>query len=190
MPIDVKALAIPEVKLITPAIFRDDRGFFSETYSRQAFASCGIDVDFVQDNHALSRGAGVLRGLHFQIDPHPQGKLVRVVRGSIFDVAVDVRHGSPTFGHHVSATLSAANWSQLWLPVGFAHGYCTLEPDTEVIYKVTDFYAPACERGVAFDDPGLGIAWPVPASAAQLADKDRRLPRLADLPAHFSYRAP
>ena len=190
MPIDVQPLAIPEVKLITPPIFRDERGFFSETYSRKSLAPRGIDVDFVQDNHALSRGAGVLRGLHFQIVPHPQGKLVRVARGAIFDVAVDIRHGSPTFGRHVSAVLSAANWSQLWVPVGFAHGYCTLEPDTEVIYKVTDLYAPACDRGLAFDDPDLGIAWPISPEQVQLSDKDRQHPRLRDLPPHFSYRAP
>jgi dTDP-4-dehydrorhamnose 3,5-epimerase len=190
MPIDAQALAIPEVRLITPPMFRDERGFFSETYSRKELATLGIGADFVQDNHALSRSAGVLRGLHFQIDPHPQGKLVRVVHGAILDVAVDIRHGSPTFGRHVSATLSAENWSQLWVPVGFAHGYVTLEPDTEVIYKVTDFYAPACDRGLAFDDPDLAIAWPFPSAQLQLSDKDRRQPRLRDLPAHFTYRAP
>jgi dTDP-4-dehydrorhamnose 3,5-epimerase len=190
MPIDVQTLAIPEVKLLTPPIFRDERGFFSETYSRKALASAGIDIAFVQDNHALSRAAGVLRGLHFQIDPHPQGKLVRVVRGAILDVAVDIRQGSPTFGRHVSATLSAENWAQLWVPVGFAHGYVTLEPDTEVIYKVTDFYAPDCDRGLAFDDPDLAIAWPNPTGQLQLSDKDRRQPRLSDLPALFTYQAP
>jgi len=190
MPIDVQSLAIPEVKLITPPIFRDERGFFSETYSRKALAALGVDADFVQDNHSLSRAKGVLRGLHFQIDPHPQGKLVRVTRGAVFDVAVDIRRGSPTFGRHVSAVLSAENWSQLWVPVGFAHGFCTLEPDTEVIYKVTDFYAPECDGGLAFDDPDLGIAWPTAPSKALLSDKDRRHPRLRDLPAHFAYRAP
>ena len=189
MPIDVKPMAIPEVKLITPAIFRDERGFFSETYSSQALATAGIDAQFVQDNQSLSRAKGVLRGLHFQTDPHAQGKLVRVVRGSIYDVAVDIRRGSPTYGRHVAATLSADNWAQLWVPVGFAHAFCTLEPDTEVIYKVTDFYAPDCDRGLAFDDPDLGIAWPIPAAQAVLSDKDRRHPRLRDLPAYFSYPA-
>lgn len=188
MPIDIKPLAIPEVKLITPPIFRDPRGFFSETYSRQALAVAGITAEFVQDNQSLSRAKGVLRGLHFQTDPHPQGKLVRVVRGSIYDVAVDIRRGSPTYGRHVAATLSAENWAQLWVPVGFAHAFCTLEPDTEVIYKVTDFYAPDCDRGLAFDDPDLGIAWPVAVAEMVLSDKDRAHPRLRDLPACFTYR--
>src|SRR5436190_10251760 len=187
MPIDVKPLVIPEVKLITPMIFRDARGFFSETYNRSALSAAGIGQEFVQDNHSLSRTGGVIPGLHFQIDPHPQGKLVRVARGAVLDVAVDIRRGSPTFGQHVSATLSAANWAQLWVPVGFAHAFCTLEPDTEVIYKVSDVYAPECDRGLAFDDPDLGIAWPVAAAEAILSDKDRRHPRLRDLPAYFTY---
>lgn len=189
MPLDVKPLAISEVKLVTPPIFRDARGFFSETYNQAALAAAGIDAVFVQDNQSLSRARGVIRGLHYQLEPHAQGKLVRVVRGSILDVAVDIRHGSPTFGRHVSAVLSAENWAQLWVPAGFAHGFCTLEPDTEVIYKVTDLYAPECDRGIAFDDPALAIAWPVAAGEAVLSDKDRRHPRLADLPPPFTYRA-
>jgi dTDP-4-dehydrorhamnose 3,5-epimerase len=185
----IDALAIQDVKLITPSIFRDERGFFSETYNRRALARAAIDREFVQDNQSLSRAKGVLRGLHFQIAPHPQGKLVRVTRGAIFDVAVDIRQGSPTFGRHVSAILSADNWSQLWVPEGFAHGFCTLEPDTEVIYKVTDFYAPECERGLAWDDPDLSIAWPLVGPRAILSDKDRLHPRLRDLPAQFTYPA-
>jgi dTDP-4-dehydrorhamnose 3,5-epimerase len=190
MPVAVQPLAIPDVKLVTPPIVRDGRGFFSETYSRQALAEAGIVAEFVQDNHSLSRSRGVLRGLHYQLEPHAQGKLVRVARGSIFDVAVDIRHGSPSFGRHVSAVLSAENWAQLWVPPGFAHGFCTLEPDTEVVYKVTDLYAPECDRGIAFDDPDLGIAWPVAAGEAVLSDKDRRQPRLSALPAQFTYRVP
>jgi dTDP-4-dehydrorhamnose 3,5-epimerase len=185
----VEALAIQDVKLLTPKIFRDERGYFSETYNRQVLAAAGIDRTFVQDNQSLSRTKGVLRGLHFQIAPHPQGKLVRVTRGAIFDVAVDIRRGSPSFGQHVSTTLSAENWSQLWIPEGFAHGFCTLEPDTEVIYKVTDFYAPECDMGLAWDDPDLGIAWPLSGTQAILSDKDRSHPRLRDLPAHFVYAA-
>ena len=154
--LDVRSLAISDVKVITPSIFRDERGFLSETYSRRALAEAGIDADFVQDNHSLSRTRGVLRGLHFQTEPFAQGKLVRVLRGAIFDVAVDIRRGSPTFGQHVSCVLSAENWSQMWVPAGFAHGFCTLEPDTEVLYKVTAFYAPQCDKGIAFDDPDIG----------------------------------
>src|SRR5262249_1724799 len=184
----IEALAIQEVKLLTPTIFRDERGFFAETYNRRALAGAGIDRAFVQDNQSLSPAKGVLRGLHFQIAPHPQGKLVRVIKGAIFDVAVDIRHGSPTFGRHVASILSADNWCQLWVPEGFAHGFCTLEPDTEVIYKVTDFYAPECDRGLAWDDPDLGIAWPLADTETVLSDKDRRHPRLKDVPSHFSYR--
>src|SRR6476620_6974782 len=159
--LQVQALAIPDVKVITPTIVRDERGFFSETYSRRALEQAGIHADFVQDNQSLSRAKGVVRGLHFQTEPFAQGKLVRVLRGSIFDVAVDIRRGTPTFGRHVSHVLSAENWSQIWVPVGFAHGFCTLEPDTEVVYKVTALYAPQCDKGIAFDDPDLGIAWPI-----------------------------
>lgn len=184
---DVRALAIPDLKLITPRRFGDDRGFFSETYARRALAEQGLHDEFVQDNHSFSNAAGVIRGLHFQIDPHPQGKLVRVTRGAVYDVAVDLRRGSPTFGQHAASILSAKNWSQMWIPVGFAHGFCTIEPETEVIYKVTDYYAPQCDRGVAFDDPELGIAWPVAAARVVLSEKDMRHPRLRDLPAHFTY---
>jgi dTDP-4-dehydrorhamnose 3,5-epimerase len=182
---DVKALAIPEVKLITPNIFRDPRGFFSETYNKRAFVEAGIEAEFVQDNHSLSRERGIVRGLHFQVPPRAQDKLVRVVRGAIFDVAVDIRSGSPTYGRHVSAVLSAENWCQLWVPKGFAHGFCTLEPDTEVVYKVTDLYAPECDKGIAWDDPSLGIEWPVAARAAIVSDKDRRHPRLAEVESPF-----
>jgi dTDP-4-dehydrorhamnose 3,5-epimerase len=189
MPLHVQPLTITDVKVVTPTIARDERGFFSEIYNRRAYSEAGIDAEFVQDNHSLSRAKGVLRGLHFQTEPFAQGKLVRVLRGSIFDVAVDIRRGSPTFGRHVSCVLSAENWSQMWVPVGFAHGFCTLEPDTEVVYKVTALYAPQCDKGIAFDDPDLGIAWPIAAADAVLSDKDRRHPRLRDLPAHFTYAA-
>lgn len=187
MLLHVESLSIPDVKLVTPPIFRDDRGFFSETHNAAAFASAGIHADFVQDNQSLSRSKGVIRGLHFQIKPRAQGKLVRVIRGAILDIAVDVRKGSPHFGEHVAVTLSAENWAQLWIPVGFAHGFCTLEPDTEVIYKVTGYYSPECDRGIAYDDPALGIVWPVPSSEAILSEKDRNQPRLADMDAPFEF---
>lgn len=184
----VLSLAISEVKLITPKIYRDDRGFFSETYNRQAFAEAGIDQVFVQDNHSLSQARGIVRGLHFQTPPHAQGKLIRVVRGAIFDVAVDIRHGSPTYGQHVSALLSADNWAQLWVPIGFAHGFCTLEPDTEVIYKVTADYSPDYDRGIQWNDPQLDIPWPVAAAQAVVSVKDDRNAPLMEHAAYFTYR--
>ncbi len=181
----VTRLEIPDVKLVTPKIFRDERGFFSETFNKNALVAADIVAEFVQDNQSLSRSPGVVRGLHFQLAPFEQGKLVRVVRGAIYDVAVDIRHGSPTYGKYVSAELSAENWSQLWVPPGFAHGFCTLEPDTEVIYKVTDFYSPEHERGIAWDDPDIGIRWPVASEDVILSDKDRELTPLKDQPVHF-----
>ncbi len=182
-----KFLEIPEVILVTPAKFGDERGFFSETFNEATFIELGIAGPFVQDNHSLSRNKGVVRGLHFQSPPHAQGKLVRVVRGRIFDVAVDIRSGSPTYGRHVGVELSAANWQQLWVPKGFAHAFCTLEDDTEVIYKVTDYYAPECDAGIQWNDPDLGIAWPVSAQDAVLSAKDMKLPRLADVSSPFTY---
>lgn len=187
--IEFRRLAIPEVVLLSPKIYRDGRGFFSETYSARVLEELGITADFVQDNHSLSRQKGVVRGLHFQTPPQAQDKLVRVTRGAIFDVAVDIRQGSPTFGRHVSAQLSAQNWQQLFVPKGFAHGFCSLQPDSEVVYKVSDYYAPQCDRGLAWDDKALAIAWPVSRDAVVLSDKDRHHPVLADLPGCFSYEA-
>ena len=182
----VESLAIPDVKIITPRRFCDHRGFFSETYSKPAFEAAGLDLDFVQDNHSLSASVGVLRGLHFQVPPFAQDKLVRVIRGRIFDVAVDIRRGSPTYGRWVGAEISAAAWNQILVPVGFAHGFVTLEPDTEVVYKVTAPYATEHDRGLAWDDPDLAIAWPLDGIEAILSEKDTRHPRLADLPAVFT----
>jgi dTDP-4-dehydrorhamnose 3,5-epimerase len=181
----VEATAIPDVRIVTAKKFGDHRGFFSEVYNRQAFADAGIALDFVQDNHSLSAQPGTLRGLHFQSPPFAQNKLVRVSRGRILDVAVDIRRGSPTFGRHVAVELSAENWRQLFVPIGFAHGFVTLEPDTEVMYKVTNYYSAANDLGLAWDDPALGIAWPLPPGGAVLSDKDRRHPRLRDLPEIF-----
>jgi dTDP-4-dehydrorhamnose 3,5-epimerase len=184
---EVHTLGIDGLKVFQPRQFSDARGFFSETYSAPALAEAGIDAVFVQDNHSLSRDAGVIRGLHFQIPPHAQDKLVRVVRGSIFDVAVDIRVGSPTFGKHASVDLSAENWKQLFVPKGFAHGFCTLEPDTEVIYKVSAPYAPDADRGIAWDDPALAIAWPLDGRMPILSDKDQNHPELNTLPAVFHH---
>jgi dTDP-4-dehydrorhamnose 3,5-epimerase len=186
----VEALAIPDVKLVTPSVFKDERGSFSETFNERAMAAWGISQRFVQDNHSLSVPCGVIRGLHFQTPPHAQDKLVRVVRGAIFDVAVDIRHGSPTFGRHVTAILSADNRTQLWVPKGFAHGFCTLERNTEVLYKVTDYYAPQHDRGLRWNDPALAIAWPVAAADAILSSKDLAHPALAELGAQFSSVTP
>jgi dTDP-4-dehydrorhamnose 3,5-epimerase len=183
--VKVEAFEIEGVKLITPPRFRDARGFFSETWKQGQFAGAGIPGRFIQDNHAVSTGAGVLRGLHCQIGPNAQGKLVRCTRGAIYDVAVDVRRGSPTFGHYVGAEISAENWVQIWVPVGFLHAYCTLTEETEVIYKVTGPYDKAAERGVIWNDPDIGIDWPVAAGAVILSDKDKVLPRLRDLPVLF-----
>jgi len=177
--------SIPEVLLIEPKRFGDARGFFSEVWKRSALVAQGFAVDFVQDNHSLSREVGVLRGLHFQRPPTAQGKLVRVVRGRILDVAVDIRQGSPTYGQHVACELSAENWQQLWVPRGFAHGFLTLEPDTEVLYKVDAEYDPATDGGIAWDDAALGIAWPLPSDGPVLSEKDRNAPRLSDIPHPF-----
>lgn len=178
----VETLEISDIKLLTPKKHGDARGFFSETWNGRAFAEAtGCTAAFVQDNHAFSAAKGVLRGLHFQIEPAAQDKLVRVTRGSILDVAVDIRRSSPTFGKHVKAVISAENWKQIWVPKGFAHGYVTLEPDTEVIYKVTNYYSPQNDRGLSWNDPALAIDWGVDGAAAQLSDKDKVLPRLSSL---------
>jgi len=182
----VEDTAIPGVKIITPRKHGDHRGYFSEVYRQDALAKAGLSLDFVQDNHSLSAQTGTLRGLHFQAPPFAQDKLVRVLRGAILDVAVDLRASSATFGRHVAVELSAANWRQLLVPIGFAHGFCTLEPDTEVFYKVTNYYSAAHDLGLAWDDAALGIVWPVNGQTAVLSDKDRRLPALKDLPAVFA----
>jgi dTDP-4-dehydrorhamnose 3,5-epimerase len=164
----------------------DHRGFFSETYNKKAYVALGINLDFIQDNHSLSVERGVIRGLHFQVAPFAQDKLVRVVHGSVFDVAVDLRRGSPTFGQHVSVILSQNEWNQILVPKGFAHGICTLEPNTEVIYKVTSYYAPEHDRGLLWSDPALGITWPISPDEAILSDKDKRQPRLSELKETFA----
>lgn len=186
-PIDVQSTPIPEVKLITPKRFVDQRGYFAEVYNRRALAEAGIDIAFVQDNHAYSIHRGTLRGLHFQKEPAAQTKLLRVVRGRVVDVAVDLRTGSPTYGRYVMVELSAEAGNQLFCPRGFAHGVLALEPETEMTYKVDAYFAPELDAGIRFDDPDLAIPWPVPKDELVLSDKDRDLPRLRDLPELFHY---
>jgi dTDP-4-dehydrorhamnose 3,5-epimerase len=188
--VEVLDTDLTEVKVIAPCGVGDARGRFFEIWNARTFAAIGIAESFVQDNHVVNPARWTLRGLHYQLPPAAQGKLVRVTRGAIFDVAVDIRRGSPRFGRHVGLVLSAENWHQLWVPAGFAHGYCTLEEDTEVQYKVTDYYSPAHERGIAWNDPELLIAWPVPAEAAIVSERDRRWPRLAAQPDLFEYTRP
>jgi dTDP-4-dehydrorhamnose 3,5-epimerase len=183
----IESLGIPEVKLLTPIKHQDPRGFFVESYNRQAFAKLGIDIDFVQDNHSLSVPKGTLRGLHFQAPPFAQTKLVHCTRGSILDVAVDIRAGSPTYGHAVAVMLNAITMQMLLVPEGFAHGFCTLEDNTEVQYKVNAGYSAECDGGVAWDDPALGIDWPVTGIEVLLSDKDKTHPTLEQLDNPFSY---
>jgi dTDP-4-dehydrorhamnose 3,5-epimerase len=186
----IRALAIPDVKLVTPRKFGDHRGFFSEVFNAGLLRQHGIETEFVQDNHSLSVETGTVRGLHFQTPPHAQGKLVRVVCGRILDVAVDLRRGSPSYGRHVTAELSAANWAQIWVPPGFAHGFCTLEPGTQVLYKTTSYYAPQNDAGIFWADEALVIAWPTSVTGAIVSDKDARLPRLTDYLSPFVWQPP
>jgi dTDP-4-dehydrorhamnose 3,5-epimerase len=168
----VKTTSLPGVLVLEPKVFGDDRGFFMESFNQRAFDDAvGSHVEFVQDNHSRSQ-KGVLRGLHYQLPPHAQGKLVRVVKGSAFDVAVDIRRGSPTFGRWTGLTLDANSHHQLWIPPGFAHGFMALEDDTHFLYKTTDFYAKECERAIAWNDAAIGIVWPDVGAAPQLAAKD------------------
>ena len=181
----VEETALAGVRIITPRKLGDERGFFSETYNRQALTAAGVPLEFVQDNQSLSAEPGTVRGLHFQTPPFAQDKLVRVIRGAIFDVVVDLRRSSPTFGQHLVVELSATNWRQLFIPIGFAHGFCTLQPNTEVFYKVTNYYSAAHDRGLAWDDEALGIAWPFSKTQVTLSERDRRHPLLRDLQTPF-----
>jgi len=179
--------ALPEIMIVVPRRIGDLRGFFSEVWNARDYLSVGINAGFVQDNHVHTTIKGTLRGLHYQITPAAQGKLVRVSRGAIFDVVVDIRRGSATFGRHVTDILSADNWRQMWVPPGFAHGYCTLEDDTEVQYKVNDFYSPRHDRGIRWNDPALMIKWPMPTETVIVSERDQRLPALAEQPDFFDY---
>ena len=184
----LRQLEIPEVVEITPSRHGDERGYFSETFRDDWFTSNVADVTFVQENQSLSRSRGVLRGLHFQTAPSEQGKLVRCISGAILDVAVDIRRGSPNFGKFVTATLTSDLGNQLWVPVGFLHGFCTLTVDTLVSYKVTSYYDAAADRGVAWNDAQIGVDWPDFVDPALLSGKDQKQPLLADLPEYFIYQ--
>jgi dTDP-4-dehydrorhamnose 3,5-epimerase len=185
LSVRIEDAEIAGLKVIMPAKHGDHRGFFSEVYNRRSFEEAGLHLSFVQDNHSFSAEVGTIRGLHFQSPPFAQDKLVRVTHGRVLDVAVDLRRSSKTFGRHFAIELSRENWRQLLVPLGFAHGFCTLEPDTEVLYKVTNYYSAANDFGLAFDDPALGIDWGVDLARARLSEKDRRQPRLADLSVVF-----
>jgi dTDP-4-dehydrorhamnose 3,5-epimerase len=184
---DIEETKIPGVFLLKVRHFSDERGFFVETYNKRAAQDLGLTACFVQDNQSLSIKRGTVRALHFQVPPEPQAKLVRVLRGGIYDVAVDLRSGSPTYGHWTGVTLRANDGRQLFVPRGFGHGFCTLEPDTEVAYKTDGYYSPECEQGIAWDDPTLAITWPVVPGDAILSDKDRKLGRFAELIPPFRY---
>jgi dTDP-4-dehydrorhamnose 3,5-epimerase len=187
---DVLQTRFPEAKVIVPRVFADERGVFLECWNRLSFELAGISCDFVQDNYSVSHQIGTLRGLHFQAPPVAQAKLVRCARGRIMDVIVDIRHGSPTFGRYLAEEISAMNRKQIFVPKGFAHGFVTLDQDTEVTYKVDAYYAQALDCGIAWDDEDIGIDWPLPASGPVLSPKDRNQPRLRDLPRYFSYAQP
>ncbi len=174
---DIKNLEIPEIKLIRPRVFSDDRGFFMQTYHKEQYQEAGVDVPFVQDNYSQS-GKGTVRGLHYQLE-HPQDKLVSVTHGEVFDVVVDIRRGSPSFGQWVGETLSAENKCQLFVPKGFAHGFCVLSEQADLVYKCSDFYAPDDEYGILWSDPAIGIDWPL--NDVLLSGKDLALPVLADI---------
>lgn len=183
---DITQTDIPGVMLVVPRRIGDARGYFAETFRADLFAQACGEWAFVQDNESRSSRAGTVRGLHFQSAPRAQGKLVRCTAGALFDVAVDIRRGSPTYGQWTAATLTPGNGHQLWLPPGLAHGFCSLEPDTVIAYKVTAPYDPACDKGLAWDDPDIAIAWPAIADAGTLSGRDRRQPALADLPPYFA----
>ncbi|MBX7487832.1 dTDP-4-dehydrorhamnose 3,5-epimerase [Qipengyuania sp. GH25] len=183
----IQSLSLFGLNLIVPRRLGDERGYFSETFREDRFTNVAGDWTFVQDNESLSVQAGTIRGLHFQSAPHAQGKLVRCTAGALFDVAVDIRFGSSTYGQWVGATLTPANGKQLWVPPGFAHGFCSLEPHTVICYKVTDYYNAGCDKGLAWNDPAIGIEWPDVADPDTLSAKDCAQPRLADLPAYFSW---
>lgn len=186
MPFTFERQKIPEVILVIPRVFGDERGFFMETYKKSDFENL-IPYDFHQDNHSKS-DRGVLRGLHYQLNPFAQGKLVRVIQGSVYDIAVDIRKGSPTYGSYVGVTLTAEEKNMLWIPSGFAHGFLSLEDHTEFLYKTTSEYSPEHERGILYNDPVISIEWPIPASELILSDRDKKMPLMKEAENNFFYQ--
>ena len=186
---EIESFDIAGLKLLTPRQIGDERGYFAETFRADLFTQHIGEFAFVQDNESMSVRLGTIRGMHFQSEPHAQGKLVRCTAGALFDVVVDIRRGSPTFGQWVAETLTPVNGAQLWIPPGFAHGFCSLEPNSVICYKVTSYYSAECDKGLRWDDPAIGITWPDSADPDTLSPKDRLLPLLADLPIYFSWKA-
>jgi len=185
--VKIEQTPLPDLLILTPQRFGDTRGFFCESWNRNTFSQHGLNFDFVQDNHSLSEKSGTLRGLHYQTPPHAQDKLVRCGRGCLFDVAVDIRKGSPNFGQWFGVELSFDNGKQLLVPKGFLHGFVSMEPNTEIVYKCTDFYAPNCDAAIRWDDPAIGIDWPLGNSQPILSGKDINAPHLADIESPFEY---
>lgn len=185
---EIEHTALPGVIILTPARHGDDRGFFSESWNHKRMAGAGLDYAFVQDNHSLSEAEGTVRGLHYQSPPHAQAKLVRCGQGALFDVAVDIRHGSPTYGQWIGVELTAQNGKQLLIPAGFLHGFSTRAPDTEIIYKCTDYYAPECDGAVRYDDPAIGIDWGLGDTPPLLSSKDAAAPSLSDIGTPFTLK--
>lgn len=186
---EIESFDIAGLKLLTPRHIGDERGYFAETFRADLFTQHIGEFAFVQDNESMSVRLGTIRGMHFQSEPHAQGKLVRCTAGALFDVVVDIRRGSPTFGQWVAETLTPENGAQLWIPPGFAHGFCSLEPNSVICYKVTSYYSAECDKGLRWDDPAIGITWPDSADPDTLSPKDRLQPLLADLPVYFSWKA-
>jgi dTDP-4-dehydrorhamnose 3,5-epimerase len=186
---DVSPTEITDIKLLRPRCYADSRGWFAQSWSRAELAEAGIASAWAQENLVHSAPVGTLRGLHFQAPPHAQGKLITLLRGAIFDVAVDIRRGSPSFGHHVAVRLEGEPLTHIWIPPGFAHGYQTLTPDTEVMYRVTAGYAPKFEQGLRWNDPSLGIAWP-DVQTPMMKERDRSWPAFAEFTTPFSYEPP
>jgi dTDP-4-dehydrorhamnose 3,5-epimerase len=185
----IKPTDLSGILIISPRRFGDDRGFFCETWNASGLADYGVNTTFVQDNQSLSSTVGTIRGLHYQSPPHAQDKLVRCGRGALLDVAVDIRKGSPTYGEWVAVELSAENGKQLLIPKGFLHGFVTLEPDTEILYKCSDYYAPECDGAIRFDDPDIGVDWGISADQAVLSEKDASAPFLKDFDSPFTFEA-